>query len=34
MILIDTSIWINVLSKKQSANYAKTLQKLIALSGD
>ena len=30
MILIDTSIWINVLSKKQSANYAKTLQKLIA----
>lgn len=30
MILIDTSIWINVLSKKQSANYANTLQELIS----
>ena len=30
MILIDTSIWINVLSKKQSAIYANTLQELIA----
>jgi len=30
MILIDTSIWINVLGKKQSANYANTLQELIA----
>ena len=30
MILIDTSIWINVLGKKQSANYAKTLQELIS----
>ena len=30
MILIDTSIWINVLSKNQSANYASTLQELIA----
>lgn len=30
MILIDTSIWINVLSKKQSADYANTLQELIA----
>ncbi len=30
MILIDTSIWINVLSKKQSVNYANTLQELIA----
>ena len=30
MILIDTSIWINVLGKKQSANYANELQELIA----
>ena len=30
MILIDTSIWINVLGKKQSANYTNTLQELIA----
>ena len=30
MILIDTSIWINVLSKKQPANYANTLQELIS----
>jgi len=30
MILIDTSIWINVLGKKQFANYANTLQELIA----
>jgi len=30
MILIDTSIWINVLGKKQSANYANTLQELIS----
>jgi predicted nucleic acid-binding protein len=30
MILIDTSIWINVLGKKQSANYANALQELIA----
>jgi len=30
MILIDTSIWINVLSKKQSANYVNELQELIA----
>ncbi len=30
MILIDTSIWINVLGKKQSASYANELQELIA----
>ena len=30
MILIDTSIWINLLGKKQSANYANELQDLIA----
>ena len=30
MILIDTSIWINVLGKKQSANYSNELQELIA----
>jgi len=30
MILIDTSIWINVLGKKQSANYANELQEVIA----
>jgi predicted nucleic acid-binding protein len=30
MILIDTSIWINVLGKKKSANYANELQELIA----
>jgi predicted nucleic acid-binding protein len=30
MILIDTSIWINVLGKKQSANYANTLQESIS----
>ena len=30
MILIDTSIWINVLGKKQTASYANELQELIA----
>ena len=30
MILIDTSIWINVLGKKQSASYANALQELVA----
>ena len=30
MILIDTSIWINVLGKKQSAKYANELQELVA----
>jgi len=30
MILIDTSIWINVLGKKRSANYVNELQDLIA----
>ena len=30
MILIDTSIWINVLGKAQSASYANALQKTIA----
>ena len=30
MILIDTSIWINVLGKKQAASYANELQELIA----
>ena len=30
MILIDTSIWINVLGKKQSVSYANELQELIA----
>ena len=30
MILIDTSIWINVLSKKQPASYANALQEIIA----
>ncbi len=30
MILIDTSIWINVLGKKQSANYVNELQELVA----
>jgi len=30
MILIDTSIWINVLGKKQSASYTNELQELIA----
>ncbi len=30
MILIDTSVWVNVLSKKQSANYVNELQELIS----